>query len=95
MTKITDDDVLKLALLSKLSLNDDQLKKFRDEIEEILNYIEQLQQVDTEGLDPTNQVTGLTNVMRDDEIADEVDKEELLKNAPGREGDYIKVRRVL
>lgn len=95
MTKITDDDVLKLALLSKLSLNDDQLKKFRDEIEEILNYIEQLQQVDTEGLDPTNQVTGLTNVMRDDEIADEVDKEELLKNAPGREDDYIKVRRVL
>ena len=95
MTKITDDDVLKLALLSKLSLNDDQLKKFRDEIEEILNYIEQLQQVDTEGLDPTNQVTGLTNVMRDDEIADVADKEELLKNAPGREGDYIKVRRVL
>lgn len=95
MTKITDDDVLKLAQLSKLSLTDEQVVKFRDEIEEILNYIEQLQQVDTDGLEPTNQVTGLTNVMREDEIEDSVDKDELLKNAPEKEGDYIKVRRVL
>lgn len=95
MTKITDDDVLKLAQLSKLSLTDDQLKKFRDEIEEILNYIEQLQQVDTEGLEPTNQVTGLTNVMREDEIVGDPDTDELLKNSPDREGNYIKVRRVL
>ncbi len=95
MTKITDDDVLKLAQLSKLSLSDEQVVKFRDEIEEILNYIEQLQQVDTDGLEPTNQVTGLTNVMREDEIEDSVGKDELLKNAPDREGDYIKVRRVL
>lgn len=95
MAKITRDDVLKLARLSKLSLTDEQLEQFRKEIEEIVGYVEQLQSVDVDGLEPTNQVTGLTNVMREDVVREYASSEQLLKNAPDREGDLIKVKRVL
>lgn len=95
MAHITREDVLKLARLSKLELADDQLEKFTSELEAIVEYVEQLQSVDVSGLEPTNQVTGLTNVMRDDEIIDYASADELLKNAPTVENNQIKVRRVL
>ncbi len=95
MANITDEDILKLAQLSKISVTDDEVHKFRDEIGAIVGYVEQLSKVEVEGLEPTNQVTGLKNVMREDEIRDYVSKDELLKNAPAREGDLIKVKRVL
>lgn len=95
MAKLSNEDVLKLARLSKLSLSEDQLERFRRELEEIVGYVEQLQSVDVSGLEPTNQVTGLTNVMRDDIITEYASPEELLKNAPAREGSLIKVKRVL
>ncbi len=95
MGKITKEEVLKLAKLSKLSLSDDQLEKFRSELESLLTYIDQLQSVDTEGLQPTNQVTGLTNVMREDIVVENVSQKELLKNAPATQDDLIKVHRVL
>ncbi len=95
MGKITKDEVLKLAKLNKLSLSEEQTDKFRSELEASLTYIEQLQLVDTEGLLPTNQVTGLTNVMRADIIKENVTQEALLKNSPNREGNLIKVRRII
>ena len=95
MGKITKEEVLKLAKLSKLSLSDDQLEKFRSELESLLTYVDQLQSVDTEGLQPTNQVTGLTNVMREDIVVENVSQKELLKNAPATQDDLIKVHRVL
>ena len=69
MADLTNDDVLKLAKLSKLELTDEQLEKFRVEMESIVEYVEQLQAVDVSGLKPTDQVTGLTNVMRSDEVS--------------------------
>ncbi len=95
MGKITKEEVLKLAKLSKLSLDDEQSEKFRNELESLLNYIDQLQSVDTTGLEPTNQVTGLTNVTREDEIKPGVSQKELLKNAPATENNQIKVRRII
>jgi aspartyl-tRNA(Asn)/glutamyl-tRNA(Gln) amidotransferase subunit C len=95
MSKLSKDDVLKLAKLSKLDISDDQLDRFTDELAEIVTYVEQLQSVDVSGLEPTNQVSGLKNVMRDDVVSEYASKDELLKNLPDREGDLIKVKRVL
>ena len=95
MGKITKEEVLKLAKLSKLSLTDEEVDKYQKELDALLEYIDQLQSVDTEGLEPTNQVTGLHSVMRADEIKENVPMEQLLKNAPSTEGNLIKVRRVL
>lgn len=96
MAKLSKDDVLKLARLSRLRLTDDEIEQFAAEISEILGYVEQLSAVDTTGLEPTSQVTGLTNVMREDEIKDYgTSPQELMKNAPAVEKDQFKVKRVL
>ena len=96
MTKISIDDVKQLADLAKISISNDEAEKFRGEIEEILGYVEKLQSIDTTGVDPTLQVTGLVNVTREDKLIDyDVTQEELLSNVPYKKGSYIKVKRVL
>ena len=96
MAKLTRDDVLKLARLARLDLSDAEVQEYTEELSEILQYVEMLQQVDVEGLLPTNQVTGLTDIMRKDEIKDYGYKpEELLKNVPATEGNQIKVKRMI
>ena len=95
MAKISKDDVLKLAKLSQLELSEEQLEKFTHEIDKIVGYVDQLQSVDVEGLEPTLQVTGLTNVTRPDEVKKFESTEELLKNTPAQENNQIKVKRVL
>jgi aspartyl-tRNA(Asn)/glutamyl-tRNA(Gln) amidotransferase subunit C len=96
MSKLSRDDVLKLAALSKLRLSDEEIDKMREELSEILNYVEQLSQVDVAELEPTYQVTGLTNVMREDEVIDYGYKTaDLLKNAPAVQDGQFKVKRVL
>ena len=96
MAKLTRDDVLRLARLSRLHLTDDEIAQFQEEISAILGYVEQLQQADVSALEPTSQVTGLKNVMRPDKIREYgASPQELLKNAPATEGGHIKVRRML
>jgi aspartyl-tRNA(Asn)/glutamyl-tRNA(Gln) amidotransferase subunit C len=96
MAKLSRDDVLKLARLSRLRLTDDEIAQFQAEISEILGYVEQLSEVDTKGLEPTSQVTGLTNVMREDEVIEYgASQDKLLKNAPAETQKQFKVKRVL
>lgn len=96
MSAITIDDVKKLANLSALTVTDDEATALLGQLNEILGFVEQLDSVDTEGLEPTYQVTGLTNVMRDDEVIDYgLGRDELLKNAPDQQDGQIKVKRVL
>lgn len=96
MTKLSREDVLKLAKLAHLELTDEEVVKYQNELSEILDYVAQLQSVDTTGLEPTYQVTGLENSMRKDEVVDYgVSQAELLKNLPDRESSSIKVKRVL
>lgn len=96
MAKLTREDILKLAKLARLRLSDTEVTKFQDEISDILGYVEKLNQVDTKGLKPTYQVTGLVNVTRTDEVHDYgTDQGVLLKNAPAKEGRYLKVKRMI
>lgn len=96
MTNISRDDVLKLARLSRLSLTDDEIEEFSGELSEILQYVEQLQAADITGLQPTSQVTGLSNVMRADEVVDYgYEPRDLLKNVPKVKDDQIQARRMI
>ncbi len=96
MAKITKEDVLKLAQLSKIKLSEEQTDKFVDELNSIVKYVEQIDSTDTNGLKPTDQVTGLKNIMRPDKAIDYGESPaDLLKNAPAKEKKYIKVKRVL
>ena len=96
MAELSREDVLKLARLARLELCDAEIEEYQIELSQILNYVKQLQQVDTSGLQPTNQVTGLINVMRGDEIKDYgYDARQLLDNAAQTEADQIKVKRMV
>ena len=96
MAKLTRDEVLKLAALSRLKLSEDEIEKLRSELSEILDYVETLKSVDVQGLEPTYQVTGLENVTRADEVKDYGYKTDaLLKNAPALQDKQFKVKRVL
>jgi aspartyl-tRNA(Asn)/glutamyl-tRNA(Gln) amidotransferase subunit C len=96
MAKLTRDDVLHLAALARISLSDDEVEEFSEELSAILQYVEQLSSVNVDGLEPTNQVTGLTNVMREDVVKDYGYKpEDLLKNVPKTQDNQLRVKRMI
>jgi len=96
MADLTREDVLKLARLARLKLSDDEVAEYQKELAEILKYVEQLQDVDVTGLEPTSQVTSLTNVTRKDEVVDYgYQAQDLLKNVPLVENDQLKVKRMI
>jgi aspartyl-tRNA(Asn)/glutamyl-tRNA(Gln) amidotransferase subunit C len=96
MAKLNREDVLKLARLARLELEDAEIEEYSTELSEILQYVEQLQSIDIKGLEPTNQVTGLTNITRKDEVVDYGYKPaDLQKNLPDSEDDQIKVKRMI
>lgn len=96
MAQLTKEDILKLAQLSRLSLTDEEVDAFSGELNAILQYVEQLSSVDVDGLAPTSQVTGLTNVTRPDEIKNYgYQPHDLLNNVPATENKLIKVKRMI
>lgn len=96
MADLTRDDILKLARLARISLTDDEATAFATELDEILKYVELLDAVDTNGLLPTSQVTGLVNVTRPDTVLDYGYTEaDLLLNVPAVESAQIKVKRMI
>ncbi len=96
MSKLSRDGVLKLARLSQLKLSEEEIEKFRVELSEILNYVEKLDSVDTKGLEPTYQVTGLKNVTREDKTHGYGYKvEDILKASPDTKENHYQVKRVL
>ncbi|HET6924591.1 MAG TPA: Asp-tRNA(Asn)/Glu-tRNA(Gln) amidotransferase subunit GatC [Candidatus Saccharimonadales bacterium] len=96
MANLSRDDVLKLASLARISLDDDEVEALSHDLTTILQYVEQLQTIDVDGLEPTNQVSGLTNVMRDDAIIDYgYAPKDLLKNVPQVQDDLLKVKRMI
>lgn len=96
MTQITHDDVLRLAALSSISLSDEEADRLQGDIGRILEYIQQLSELDTEGVEPTYQVTDLQNVWRNDEVDTYgVSEEALLALAPESKDNQIKVPKVL
>jgi aspartyl-tRNA(Asn)/glutamyl-tRNA(Gln) amidotransferase subunit C len=96
MTDISRDDVLHLAQLSSLQLADDEVSALQQNIGDILGYVAQLGELDTEGVAPTYQVTGLENVWRDDAVqTGSVTREQLLALAPDSSDGQVKVPKVL
>ena len=95
-TLITEDEIVKLAKLSSLELSGEEVKKYQSEVGTILSMIDKLKEIDTEGVEPTYQVSGNKNVMRDDVIdTNTVDPEKLLKLAPDSLKGQIRVKKVL
>jgi aspartyl-tRNA(Asn)/glutamyl-tRNA(Gln) amidotransferase subunit C len=96
--KLSKQQVEHVAKLARLGLTPKEVEKFQTQLSNILDYVEQLNEVDTDAVEPTAQVTGLQNVMREDRAMPNAlaDPDELLKCSPlPKEKRQIKVRKVL
>ena len=96
MTKqvISKEEIIKVAKLARLYLSDKEIKTYSKQLSAILGYVDQLQEVDTENVKITSQVTGLSNIMREDKVEACDDPKELIEMAPEHEKGLIKVKAV-
>ncbi len=84
-----------IAKLSKLKFDESSSEKMKDDLEKILAFVDKLNEIDTEGVEPLIYMSDEVNVLRVDEISEETAQDEALKNAPQKDSDYFKVPTVL
>lgn len=95
MSKIGIEAVHRLARLARIGVTTEEAAHLAVELGQIMGFVEQLQSVDITDIPPTDQVTGLVDVWREDVIKPSLDRDEILKNAPAQKDGYIVVKRVL
>ena len=95
MKRISSDEVKKVAQLARLELNESEIKKHAEQLENILGYIKQLEKIDTENIPCTTRAIEVVNVLRKDEKKDYENSEELLDLAPSRENKFFKVPKII
>lgn len=91
---ITKDDVKHVAKLARLELTEEETEKYSEQLGNILKYVEQMNEVDTTGIEPMPHAVPVTNVTREDEVKYEQTKEELMKNAPYEEDGFFRVPKI-
>ena len=92
---ISREQVEHVAHLARLGLSDDETNRLQQQLSQILGHMQMIDQLDTSAIPPTAQVIPLSSVMRDDVARPSKPVEEILANAPRREGDFFKVPPVL
>lgn len=95
MTRIDESQVRKVARLARLELSDDEVHLFSGQLAAVLDYVKQLDQIDTSGIDPLHHPISLADVVRPDEPHTPLSADQALANAPARHGDFFKVPAVL
>ena len=95
MTKITKEEVTKVAHLARLELNEDEINNHAEQLEKILDYIKELEKIDTEDVPCTTRAIEVTNIFRKDEKKNSDCTEELLELRPSKEDKYFKVPKIL
>ncbi|MFT8872117.1 MAG: Asp-tRNA(Asn)/Glu-tRNA(Gln) amidotransferase subunit GatC [Sporolactobacillus sp.] len=91
MSRISEDQVRYVAELARLSFSDEQVTTLRAQLDAIIGFAEQLNTLDTEGIEPTTHVLDMVNVMREDVVEPSLPREEALKNAPEQQDGQVKV----
>jgi aspartyl-tRNA(Asn)/glutamyl-tRNA(Gln) amidotransferase subunit C len=93
--KLSREEVLHIARLARVALTEEEIARMSEQLSDLLEHFEVLQKVDTEGVPPTAQSVTLRSIMREDEVASSLPPEDILANAPRRDGDCFRVRAVL
>lgn len=93
--KITNEEVIKIANLSRLALEDKDVEIFGRQLNTIIEYVEQLNRLDTSGIEPTSHVLPLNNVMRDDIHSDSLNRQNALQNAPDCTEKFYRVPQII
>lgn len=93
-TKLTRKQVLHIAKLANLHLTEKEIKKFQGQLSDILDYMEILNEVATNKVAPTSQVTGLENVFREDEVGKCLTQKESLSGTKNKHEGYFRVKSI-
>jgi aspartyl-tRNA(Asn)/glutamyl-tRNA(Gln) amidotransferase subunit C len=93
--KLSREEVQHIALLARLGVTDAELERFREQLSNILENFQILQQVDTTDVPPTAQPIPLQNVTKDDKVTPSLPPDDVLANAPQKEGEFFRVKAVL
>ncbi len=93
--KLSREEVLHITQLARLGVTEEDVDRMREQLSNILENFEVLKRVDTTNVPPTAQSIALQNVMRDDEVALSLPADDVLANAPRKEGEFFRVRAVL
>jgi aspartyl-tRNA(Asn)/glutamyl-tRNA(Gln) amidotransferase subunit C len=92
---VTLKDVEHIAKLAKLEFTDEEKEKFTHQLNQILEYMEHMNKLDTQAVEPLLHVIELSNVFRADEVKESISTEEALKNAPSKTEQFFKVPKVI
>lgn len=93
--QVTDELIENLANLSRLTFNEQEKEEIRKDLEKMIAFVDKLNEVDTTGVEPLLHMTSAMNVYREDVVKGSMPKEEALQNAPGADGSYFKVPKVI
>jgi aspartyl-tRNA(Asn)/glutamyl-tRNA(Gln) amidotransferase subunit C len=88
-------DIEKVARLARIELSEEEKKTFGSQLEQILAHMEQLNRLDTRGVEPTSHAIPMVNVFRDDEVKPSASREEILGISPDQEEGHFKVPRII
>ncbi|TVR41247.1 MAG: Asp-tRNA(Asn)/Glu-tRNA(Gln) amidotransferase subunit GatC [Cryomorphaceae bacterium] len=92
---IDDNTIDHLAKLSRLAFTQEQKEQIKSDLQNILNLVDKLGELNTEGVEPLIHMTEHVNVLRDDVVKESITREEALRNAPKKDSDYFKVPKVI
>jgi aspartyl-tRNA(Asn)/glutamyl-tRNA(Gln) amidotransferase subunit C len=93
--KLSKEEVEHVALLARLALNDSEKEQFRAQLSSILEYEKIINRLDTEKVNPTYHVLPLLNISRPDQAHQPLDQDDILGNAPQKDGNYFMVPRII
>lgn len=94
---LSKDEVKNIAKLARIGIDEDEIESYQKDLSDILDYFKELQKLKTDDVEPIGHITGKSNVFREDSRGEkaESEREAILKNAPERKGNHIKVKSVL
>ena len=95
MKRISSDEVKNVARLARLELNESEIQQHAEQLEKILEYIKQLEKINTENIPCTTRAIEVANVLRKDEKKDYANVEEIINLAPSREDKFFKVPKII
>lgn len=93
--KISRKEVQHVSELARLNLSKEEQEKLLEQLNQILTYMDKLNELDTEGIEPLSHVLPIRNVFKEDKMKESLPRETLLANAPAKEGDFYEVPKVI
>jgi aspartyl-tRNA(Asn)/glutamyl-tRNA(Gln) amidotransferase subunit C len=93
--KMDKNDILRVAELARLELTDEEKAEFSRQLSDIISYVEKINELNTENVDPTDHIVDLKNVLRDDAVTESIEKKKLEKIAPRFEEEHFVVPRII